>query len=199
VLRYSRRIVAVEIVSGPMQARTLTHGDLVAFEADLIKLIDKKAKQLTKRIAEILAGDVVEIGLDAIDVETVWPVIITATSFPMRPEIGRAIRARLKGKGFLQGGKFRTVSIITAEELAACEGAMAEGISFVRLLAEWKQHARTGDHAFKNFLVFRERDQRRPPAEHHRDTYTEASRDLIGLVLADQHAIDDALQQRRGD
>jgi hypothetical protein len=32
VLHYSRRIVAVEIVSGPMQARTLTHGDPVAFD-----------------------------------------------------------------------------------------------------------------------------------------------------------------------
>ncbi len=27
-----------------MQARTLTHGDLSAFEADLAKLVDKKAE-----------------------------------------------------------------------------------------------------------------------------------------------------------
>lgn len=195
VLRYPRRIVAIEIVSGPMQARTLTHGDLSAFEADLIKLIDKKAKQLTKRIAEILAGEAVEVGLNANDVAGVWPVIITATSFPMRPEIGRVIRARLKDKGLLQGRKIRPVSIISAEELAASEGAMAEGTSFVALLAEWKQNARTGDHAFKNFLVARERDQRRPPGKHHRDMYAEASRDLVGLVLPDQQPIDDALEQ----
>lgn len=194
VLRYPRKIVAVEIVSGAMQARTLTHGDLSAFEADLRKLIDKKAEQLTKRIAEILTGDAAGIGLDADDVRTVWPVIITATTFPMRPEIGPVIRARLKKKGFLQGRKIRPVSIITAEELAASEGSMADGTPFVELLAEWKQNARTGDHPFKNFLIFRERDQRRPPAQHHRDVYAEASRDLIGLVL-DRDAAADALEQ----
>ncbi len=111
VLRYPRTMVAAETVSGPMQVRTLTHGDLSAFEADLIKLIDKKAEQLTKRIAEILAGEAAEIGLDADEVGMVWPVIITATSFPMRPEIGPVIRARLKHKNFLQDRKIRPVSI----------------------------------------------------------------------------------------
>jgi hypothetical protein len=197
VLRYPRKIVAAEIVSGAMQARTLTHGDLSAFEADLVKLVDKKAEQLTKRIAEILAGEAAEIGLDADDVGTVWPVIITATTFPMRPEIGPVIRARLKKKGLLQGRRIRPVSIITAEEIAASEGSMAEGTSFVELLAEWKQNARTGDHPFKNFLIFRERDQRRAPAQHHRDMYAEASRDLIGLVL-DPEAVEEALQQAKG-
>ncbi len=168
VLRYPRTIVAAEIVSGPMQARTMTHGDLSAFEADLVKLVDKKAKQLTKRIAEILAGEAAEIGLDAEDVGMVWPVIITATSFPVRPEIGPVIRARLKDKGFLLNRKIRPVSIITAEEIAASEGTMVEGVSFVRLLAEWKQNAATGDHPFKNFLIFREREQRRRPAKHQR-------------------------------
>jgi hypothetical protein len=194
VLRYPRTIVAVEIVSGPLQARTLTHGDLSAFEADLVKLVDKKAKQLTERIAEILSGDAAGIGLDADGVGMIWPVIITATSFPARPEIGPFIRARLKRKGFLQGRKIRPVSIITAEEIAASEGTMAEGTSFVELLAEWKQNARTGDQPFKNFLIFRERDQRRPPGEHHRETYAEASRDLVGLVL-DPQTVEDALEQ----
>ena len=192
VLRYPRTIVAAEIVSGPMQARTVTHGDLSAFQADLVKLVDKKAEQLTKRIAEILAGEAAEIGLDADEVGSVWPVIITATSFPVRPEIGPVIRARLKDKGFLQDRKIRPVAIITAEEIAASEGSMAEGTSFVELLAEWKRNARTGDHPFKNFLIFRERDQRRLPAKHHRDTYAEASQDLVGLVL-DPQAVDDAL------
>lgn len=128
---------------------------------------------------------------------TVWPVIITAASFPMRPEIGPVIRTRLKGKGFLQDRKIRPVSIITAEEIAASEGTMAEGTSFVELLAEWKQKASTGDHPFKNFLIFRERDQRRPLAKYHREIYAEASRDLVGLVL-DPQALDDALEQTQG-
>jgi hypothetical protein len=197
VLRYPRTIVAVEIVSGPMQARTLTHGDLSTFEADLIKLVDKKAGQLTKRISEILTGEAAEIGLDADDVGMVWPVIITATSFPMRPEIGPVIRARLKKKGLLQHRKVQPVSIVTAEEIAASEGTMAEGTSFAELLGEWKHSARTGDHPFKNFLISRERDQRRPPAEHRRDIFSEASRDLVGLVL-EPHAVDDALKQTEG-
>ena len=124
----------------------------------------------------------------------VWPVIITAASFPMRPEIGPVIRARLKHKAFLQDRKIRPVSIITAEEIAASEGTMSDGRPFVDLLAEWKRNARTGDHPFKNFLIFRERDQRRPPAKHHREMYAEASEDLVGLVL-DPQAVDDAMEQ----
>ena len=194
VLRYPRTIVAAEIVSGPMQARSRTHGDLSAFEADLTKLIDKKAEQLTKRIAEILAGEAAEIGLDADEVGIVWPVILTAASFPMRPEIGPVIRARLKDKGFLRDRKIRPVSIITAEEIAAAEGTMSEGTPFVDLLAEWKRNARTGDHPFKTFLIFRERNQRRLPARHHREMYAEASEDLVGLVL-DPQAVDESLEQ----
>lgn len=191
VLRYPRAIVAAEIVSGAMRPQTMTHGDLSAFDADLAKLVDKKAEQLTKRIAEILDGETAEIGLSADQVVAVWPVIITATSFPMRPEIGPVIRARLKKKGFLQDRKIRPVSIISAEEIAASEGSMAEGTPFVDLLAEWKQHARTGDHPFKNFLIFSEHDNRRRPAEHHRDMYRQASQDLIGLIL-DPQAVDAA-------
>jgi hypothetical protein len=71
---------------------------------------------------------------------------------------------------------------------------MAEGTSFVGLLAEWKQNAGTGDHPFKNFLISREPDQRRPPAKHHREMYAEASRDLVGLVL-DLQAVDDAVER----
>jgi hypothetical protein len=61
-------------------------------------------------------------------------------------------------------------------------------------LAEWKQNTPTGDHPVKDFLIFRERNQGRQPAKHHRDTYAEASRELVGLIF-DPQAVNDALDQ----
>jgi hypothetical protein len=175
--------VVAEVVAGPLQARTVTRGHLDAFDRDVTKLIEKKADQLTKRIADILNGETTEIGLDATGVRTIWPVIITATPFPHRPEIGRVVRARLKKKNLLRERRMRPISIISAEELAAAEGAMETGTSLLELLRGWKSTAATGDHTFKNFLIDREPDQRRAPASHHQQTYEEASNEMVARVL----------------
>jgi hypothetical protein len=174
VLRYPRALVVAEVVAGPLQARTVTRGDLEAFDRDIAKLVEKKARQLDKRIRDILDGRTEEIGLTADDISGIWPVIITATRFPHRPEIGSAIRARLKRKGLLQGRQMRPLAIISAEELAAAEGAMEAGASLLELLSGWKRTAATGDHSFKNFLIDREPGKGQPPAEHHKKMFGEA-------------------------
>jgi hypothetical protein len=183
VLRYPRALVVAEVVSGPLQSATITHGDLDAFGSDMRKLIEKKARQLTRRVDEILGGDTRVLGLHADGISAIWPVIISATTFPHRPEIGPVVRQRLKREGLLGHRLFRPLSIISAEELAAAEGAMEDGTPFIDLLTEWKRTAATGDHPLRNHLIFRERDQRRRPAQHHLKMYHEASKGMIGEVL----------------
>lgn len=183
VLRYPKQLVVTEVVAGPLQARTVTRGDLEAFDRDVTKLIEKKATQLTNRIADILSGETAGIGLDAEGVGWIWPVIITATPFPHRPEIGQVIRNRLKKRGLLTDPRVKVLSIISAEELAAAEGAMETGTSLLELLQGWKRSPASGDHSFKNFLIDREPDRRRPPARHHKQTYEEASNLMVARVL----------------
>jgi hypothetical protein len=174
------------MVAGPLQITTLTHGDLESFERDLDKLVLKKARQLTKRIADIETGATAEVGLDAEGVSRFWPVIVMAAPFPMWPIIMRTIRQRLKTDELLQGRRIGPVSIISAEELAAIEGELiATTTSLVELISEWKSRAATGDHSVKNYLVERaaQRGEGHPAAEHHRSMFDLASREMIAQLF----------------
>jgi hypothetical protein len=182
--------VAADVVAGPLQARTVTRGDLAAFDRDMAKLVEKKAGQLAKRVNDIMTGEARNVGLAPEGIGAIWPVIITATSFPHRPEIGPVVRQRLKKLGLLQGKLYRPLAIISAEELAAAEGAIEGGASFLDLLREWKAHANTGDHSFKNFLIDRQPDRRQLPAEHHREMYKEAMNTMTAHVFEDPPASD---------
>jgi len=183
VLRYPHTLVMVEVVAGPLQARTVTRGDLEAFDRDFAKLVEKKAEQLDKRANEIFNGETTGIGLDPAGIREVWPVIVTATPFPQRPEIGLEVRRRIKDAGLLKGRVFRPIAIISAEDLAAAEGALEEGTSFLDLLRGWKSHRRTGDHSFKNYLIDRETNKRRKPASHHATMFDEACEAMIAHVF----------------
>ena len=184
VLRYPRALVLVEVVAGPMRAQTITRGDLDAFDRDFDKLVRKKAEQLSKRGVEILNGDAERIGLAATGVTAVWPVIVSATPFPHRPEIGREVRQRLRAEGLFKDRRFRSIAIVSAEELAAAEGAMEEGASFLTLISEWKATPAVGDHSFKNFLIDREIHRKRMPAKHHVAMFDEACDVMLGHVFA---------------
>jgi hypothetical protein len=96
---------------------------------------------------------------------------------------------------WLQHRRVRTLSIVSAEDLAALEAAIEEGTPLSELLRRWKRSSATGDHALKNFLIFREREQRRPPSQYHRQMYHETSRALIGEVLVE----DDLAEALPGD
>ena len=182
VVRDERQIAVVEVVAGPLQSKTVTHGDLDAFERDLDKLIFKKAKQLTDRIADIERGDAAEIGLDAEGVGRIWPVIVTAAPFPVWTPVMREIRARLKRAGFLQSKRTGPICVISGEELAAAESEMEQTkIPFVALLAEWKSRPQTGDLWLKNFLVHRAkgREGGAPSPRHHKEMWRRASREMF--------------------
>jgi hypothetical protein len=182
VLRYERQAVAIEVVAGALQVKTLTHGDLQSFEHDLEKLIYKKATQLTKRIAEIKDGMAADVGLDFEGVSRVLPVIVSAAPFPVRPEIMKRIRRDLKDRQLLVDRMIGPISIISAEELAALEAHVeASGETILSVLSEWKAHRRTGDIYLKNFLV--ERGETDGPAAHHSQMFKAASAEMFEVLF----------------
>jgi hypothetical protein len=156
VLAYERNVLCFELVAGALRIATLTHGDLESFASDLERFVYKKAAQLDKRIADIRAGETQEIGLDAANVHTIWPIIVTSVPFPVRPTIMASIRRELKRRGLLQRRGTGPISIIGAEELAALEGYIATtGETALDVIRGWKAKAATGDIYLKNYLFER--------------------------------------------
>lgn len=184
VLRYERQVIAMEVVAGALQIKTSTHGDLTAFEQDLEKLIYKKARQLTKRIADIRSGATAEIGLSADGVTRFWPVIVTAAPFPVRSEIMKTIRQGLKDRDLLQGRHIGAISIISAEDLSGLEAHVEAGEdSILPLIRNWKAHRRTGDFSLKNYLWQLQGPAK--PAAHHIQMFDAATHEMLKFLFGD--------------
>jgi hypothetical protein len=182
VLRYERQIVAMEVVAGALQIKTSTHGDLTTFEQDLEKIVYKKARQLTKRIADIRDGVTAEVGLTAEGVTRYWPVIVTAAPFPIRSEIMKKIRQGLKDRDLLQGRDTGPISIISAEDLAGLEAHIAAGEdSILQVISGWKSHRRTGDFPLKNYLWQRQGPVK--PAVHHVQMFDAATNEMLKFLF----------------
>ena len=82
ILGYERNPVFVEVVSGPLQAKTITHGDLTCFAHDVDRLVVGKARQLDQCIEAFFAGEFEVPGVDPVTVAHVWPLIVTSHPFP---------------------------------------------------------------------------------------------------------------------
>jgi hypothetical protein len=183
VLVYERNIVAMEMVAGALRIQTLTQGDLDSFALDLEKFVFKKAEQLTKRIAEMRAGEMEKIGISTAEVSTVWPVIVTSVPFPVRPMIMASIRKQLKDRGLLQQKGTGPVSIIGGEELAALEGyIVASGETTLDVIRGWKSNAATGDLYLRNYLYER-LGRPIPRTEHFDQMFAELADQTKGLLF----------------
>jgi hypothetical protein len=184
VLRYERQVICFEVVAGALQIKTLTHGDLTAFDQDLEKLVFKKAAQLDRRIADIVAGETRSLGLSPDGIGCYWPVIVTSAPFPHRAEAMKAVRNGVRNQGLLTGRNVGTISLISAEDLAVLESHLESlGGSALELIVAWKHHRRTGDFSLTNFLW--ERGGPVPPAAHYRQTFEAASKEMFRFLFPD--------------
>lgn len=182
VLAYERQVVCFEVVAGALQIKTLTHGDLATFEQDLEKLVFKKASQLSRRIADIVAGETRSIGLDPDGIGRFWPVIVTAAPFPHRAEAMKRVRGGVKDRHLLGERDIGTISIISAEDLAGLESYLeVTKDTALDVIVAWKHHRRTGDFPLTNFLW--ERGGPVAPARHHRDMFDAASKEMLRFLF----------------
>lgn len=178
VLVFERNVIALDAVAGAMRARTWSLGDLDAFEADLEKLVYKKAKQLSNRIDDIRSGETEKIGLSQEGVVRYWPVIVMAAPFPGRPTVMKTVRDRIKARGWLTQRDVAPIAIVTAEDLAALESFLESNDGTVLdVIRGWKSHADTGDFPVQNYLS--ENGSLMRAAEHFREAFTRGSTDIV--------------------
>jgi hypothetical protein len=197
IVGYDRNPLFVEVVSGPLQAATVTRGDLVTFSADADRLVVNKAKQLDQNIRDYLAGELVLPNSDPALVSHAWPVIVTSHSFPHADYVTNYVLARVREEGYLQGDKVGDLAVVSAEELFFCEGFMQSGRSLVSLIRGWKSGP-TRNLPFKNYLIALG-GGRAPGSEHFERRFAEANADFMARMLGSNVTADDVLNHARDD
>jgi hypothetical protein len=181
ILGYERNPVFVEVVSGPLQARTITHGDLKCFGEDVSRLVVGKAKQLEQCIEAFLAGEFEVPGIDPVTVAHAWPVIVTSHPFPHLEGIIAKTEELVRKAGHLRDERVGRLAIVSAEELFFCEGFMQQGRTFLSLVRGWK----SGPYAnvsFKNHLIA-EGHGRAPSSDHFVRRFEEFNAENMHRVL----------------
>jgi hypothetical protein len=195
ILGYERNPVFVEVVSGPLQARTITRGELATFAEDTKRLIVKKAKQLDENIHAFFAEELELPGVAPSIVAHAWPVIVTSHPFPHREHIIETVERRVREAGHLQDERIGTLSIVSAEELFFCEGFMQRGRSFLALIRGWK----SGPHpelSFKNHLI-EEGNGRAPSSEHFERRFAQFNVENMNRVRSREDDLETALENMR--
>jgi len=195
VLGYELTPVFVEVVSGPLQARTTTQGDLECFFGDANRLVVEKARQLDQCIQAFFDRQLELPDVDPATVAHVWPVIVTSHPFPHRGRIIEAVENWVREAGHLQGERIGSLAIVSAEDLFFCEGFMQQGRTFLSLIRGWKS-GRYPDISFKNHLIEEGRG-RAPSSEHLERRFAEFNVENMNRVLGGEADLETALEKMR--
>jgi hypothetical protein len=195
ILGYERAPVFIEVVSGPLQARTITRGDLGCFFEDANRLVVEKARQLDQCIQAFFDRKLELPGVDPATVAHVWPVIVTSHPFPHRECIIAAVEKQVRKAGHLQGERIGGLAIVSAEELFFCEGFMQQGRTFLSLIRGWKSGPHP-DLSFRNHLIEEGRG-RAPSSEHLERRFAEFNVENMNRVLGREEDLETALEKMR--
>jgi hypothetical protein len=150
IIDYEPEAIFVEIVAKRPQAATLTRGDCVAFEQDLQAGVLKKAKQLDRNLADFRSGQLVLGDMNPSRITWIFPVILSIEGFPSMPPIPKVVTGRIEAEGLLQN--LPSVALLSAEELAAIEAFMEQGVTFLDLLRGWKIDSGLAGFPFSNYV-----------------------------------------------
>jgi hypothetical protein len=178
ILDYGTDAVFVEVVAKRPQVATLTRGDYAAFEKDLDAGVLKKAKQLDRNVAEFRSKHLVVGDMNPNQINQIFPVILSIEGFPSMPPISQVIAKRISDHGWLLD--LPPVALLGAEELAAIEAFMEQGVSFLDLLRGWKIESEYPALPFANYVDL---SSDLKSKVHHRARYQGESWDeLVGLI-----------------
>ena len=195
ILGYERDPVFIEVVSGPLQARTITQGDLGCFLEDTNRLVVEKARQLDWCIQAFFDRELELPGVDPATVAHVWPVIVTSHPFPHRERIIATVADQVRKAGYLQGERVGGLAMVSAEELFFCEGFMQQGRTFLSLIRGWKGGPYP-DLSFKNHLIEEGRG-RAPSSEHLERRFAEFNVDSMNRVGGGEEDLETTLEKMR--
>ena len=197
ILGQGRNPVFIEVVSGPLQAATVTRGDCDAFDSDADRLVIGKAGQLDVCIHDFLDGRLEIDGSDPANLNRVWPVIITSHPFPHAEFVTAYVMERVRAAGHLVDARIGPLAVVSAEELFFCEGFMQQGSSFLSLIRGWKSGADVV-LPFKNYLIARG-GGRAPGSDHFERRFAEASANYMRRLLNSEVTADDVLEHAKGE
>jgi hypothetical protein len=111
--------VVVEVSTRHMRRSSVVGGSLESFEIDYQRGIDKKVEQIQATISELQADETRLTGFPAVPGRKYIPVLVVTEGFPVNPMTSRAIAARLKKAGLLQGPGVVPLRILDQQDLNA--------------------------------------------------------------------------------
>lgn len=114
--------------------QTAIPGDLEAFNFDVDNIIIHAARQLDRNINDYMSGDLKLGGVDNAEINSFYPIIVTARPFPIGLLLTPYILDRVKNSGLLSLPRIKRLEIISIEELEVLEPIMNRGKTFPEIM-----------------------------------------------------------------
>ncbi len=176
--------VVCEVTTAKLSRESVIGGSIDAFNRDLRRTIDVKARQLEATIAELMRDESRLTGYPPSPRSRFVPVLVMAEGFPVNPITSLAIEERLKKADILQGPKIAPLHVIDRDELSMVEGlAEHQGASFDDILARHERAAfrRMG---LRDWLLVEEHVQVERPSRLH-ESYDRAWAPVMKAIRTD--------------
>jgi hypothetical protein len=88
--------------------------------------------------------------IDPKRITRIFPVILSIEGFPSMPPLPKVVTERITAEGLLHD--LPSVALLSAEELAAIEAFMEQGVTFLELLRGWKVDSQFAGFPFSNYV-----------------------------------------------
>jgi hypothetical protein len=155
-LREGSALVIIEVTASGIPASTLLSGDGSRLRAAIDRLLigrKGKLRQLDRVVGDLLHQRLAVPRADLDHIETIIPLLITASPFPQFPSIWYHVRQAWQEQGlFAFGGKVAAPQLINLEELEMIEAALEGGEATLSGLLLDRQANYEGG-SLKNFLI----------------------------------------------
>ena len=126
--------------------QTMIPGNIESFNEDIDNIIVHSAKQLERNIKDLLNGTLKLTGIDPSDIETFYPIIVTARPMPIGPLLTNYILERVNDHGFLATtSKVKRLEIISIGELEYLEPLVISGKT-IHDIIDSKQNSEYYEH-----------------------------------------------------
>lgn len=148
-LAFPHDLVLIEVVSARLNREMQVEGDPVLLASALERMVLKKARQLARVIRDMCAGAATIRGLDADQVDRVWPVIVTAGGTLFQTDLlWNRIDAALPPE--LSEPPVQPLTLFAMEDLETALGHVPLGFRVPDLLAQ----KAAGPYRRREFVAF---------------------------------------------
>lgn len=172
--------VFIEIgIDRPNLRDTIVRGNLESFDADVRKILVKRAEQLDRKIDDFYAGSLVYEGIDPASIKRLYPVVCLIDGFPLGTPLYRRMAGLVLAAGYLQQEQAEHLTVISAEEFETLLALVERGEQMTDVL---RSHGRSPmrEETLRDYLISERRVQPTAPS------FLEEEFGAIGVRLAGQ-------------